>query len=133
MKRYGLSKKEKIKKRKEFEAVYSHGDVLFSENKKFKVNYLFFETESQPVVKVAFGVSRKAGNAVWRNRVKRLMRESYRLNKHPLLEISSKKKVTVLAVFSPNSINKKKFKKIYLQDVQPEIKSLLGKIKEKLK
>lgn len=133
MKKFGLSKRERIKSKKEFEAVYSEGKVIFTESRKFKANYLIIKNSEQPYVKVAFAVSKKAGNAVWRNRIKRLMREAYRLNKHFLLEEATEKKASVLTVFSPSGVNKKKFKKIYLKDVQPEIISLMGKIKDQLK
>ncbi len=133
MKRYGISKKERIKKKREFEAVYSKGKVIISESGKFKANYLLLENQKQPLLKVAFAVSRKAGNAVWRNRIKRLLRESYRLNKQSLFEKVTENKVQVFVIFSPNNVNKIKFKKIYLRDVQPEVTMLLGKIKDKIK
>lgn len=91
------------------------------------------ENQKQPLLKVAFAVSRKAGNAVWRNRIKRLLRESYRLNKQSLFEKVTENKVQVFVIFSPNNVNKIKFKKIYLRDVQPEVTMLLGKIKDKIK
>ncbi len=79
-------------------------------------------------MKVAFAVHKKAGNAVWRNRVKRLMRESYRLHKHAL-----RKALTdglLLVAFSPNKVNQKNFAKIHLRDVEPEIVDLLEKIRK---
>ncbi len=130
MKKFGLSKKERLKKKKEFEAVYTKGRFIISDNGKFKANYLIFENQKQPIVKVAFAVSRKAGNAVWRNRVKRLMRESYRLNKLSLLERVKEKNLRLFLIFSPVGLNKNNSKKIFLRDVQPQIVTLLEKIKD---
>ncbi len=76
--------------------------------------------------KVAFAVSKKAGKAVWRNRVKRLMREVFRLNKKIILNINTEK--LLLIVFSPNKVNQKNYKKIKLKDVEEEILSLMIRI-----
>lgn len=129
MKSAGLSKTERIKRRKEFQLVYTSGKTVYSHQNKFKATILFVENESHPFVKVAFAVHKKAGNAVWRNRVKRLLRESYRLNKTDLLVQSKLKKKSVFVVFSPNSINKKKQGTLFLKNVMPEIIDLLKKIK----
>lgn len=129
MKSAGLSKTERIKRRKEFQLVYASGKTVYSHQNKFKATIFFIENESHPFVKVAFAVHKKAGNAVWRNRVKRLLRESYRLNKKDLLVQSELKKTSVFVVFSPNSINKKKQGTLFLKNVMPEIIDLLKKIK----
>ncbi len=128
----GLSKQERIKRRKEFQLVYSSGKTIFSPLNKFKATICFIENESHPFVKVAFAVHKKAGNAVWRNRVKRLLRESYRLNKTDLIQLSVLKNKSVYIVFSPNTVNKKKYKSLYLKDVMPEIIELMKKIKNSL-
>ncbi|RMD50352.1 MAG: ribonuclease P protein component [Ignavibacteria bacterium] len=128
MKRFGLSKKERIKKKKDFEIVYSTGSTLYSESKKFKVVFLLRKNTEQPEIKVAFGVFKKAGKAVWRNRVKRLMRESFRMNKLFLYSLCKEKNCSLLLVFSPNNLNQKKNRVIRLDEVQPEIVELIRKI-----
>jgi len=128
----GLSKKERIKRRKEFQLVYSSGKTVISPQNKFKATIYFIENESHPFVKVAFAVHKKAGNAVWRNRVKRLLRESYRLNKIDILNQSVQRKKSVYIIFSPRTVNKKNYKTIILKQVMPEVVGLLNKIKNLL-
>lgn len=132
MKRFGLSSKERIKSKKDFELIYSGGEVLFSFSNKLKATILIRNEKKEAVLKTAFAVSRKSGNAVWRNRVKRLLRESFRLNKEILrAEIDSQKKF-LLIVFSPNSINRTNYKKIFLKDIMNDVIDLLNQIKAKL-
>ncbi len=90
------------------------------------VFYLMEDVNGKPGIKVAFAVYKKAGKAVWRNRVKRLMRESYRLNKAEIIDKA--KQGLLLVVFSPNKVNQKNYGKIYLRDVEPEITDLIRKI-----
>lgn len=78
MQRYTFPKTEHLLKRWEFQRI-------FSENKKYTGRYLTLHTLlNQPNRKVGILVSRKIGIAVKRNRIKRLIREAYRLNKHLL-------------------------------------------------
>lgn len=79
-------------------------------------------------VKIAVAVSKKAGNAVWRNRVKRLIKETYRLNKNPLLEKVIEKKIQLFLIFSPNKLSEASNKKIYLRNVSPGVVELISKI-----
>lgn len=132
MKQFGLSKKERIKSKKEFDFIFSNGEIIFSSNQTFKaVFHLKRETE-QAVLQAAFAVSKKAGIAVWRNRIKRLMRESFRLNKNILLPFVQEKKTSVQIIFLPNSVNFRKNKKIYLNEVLPQIVEIMNKIKDKI-
>ena len=132
MKQFGLSAKERIKSKNEFDAVYSSGQVLYSFSNKLKAVVLIQKETEEAVLKTAFAVSRKSGNAVWRNRVKRLLRESFRNNKHELKSLVELKKTKLLVVFSPNAINQSNNKKIVLGDLLSDVVDLLGKIKEKL-
>ncbi len=79
-------------------------------------------------VKVAFGISKKAGNAVWRNRLRRLLREVYRLNK----EILSDCNRSLWIVFSPNNLNKKVNPKLLFRDVKPDMIDLLKILRDNI-
>ncbi|MDP2039529.1 MAG: ribonuclease P protein component [Ignavibacteria bacterium] len=132
MKQFGLSNQERIKSKKEFDSVYSSGEILFSSNQKLKAVFLIERETEQAVLKAAFAVSRKAGIAVWRNRVKRLFRESFRLNKTILKAEVENKKIRLNIVFVPNSINERRNKKISLEQIMPDVVDLMNKIKVKL-
>ena len=132
MKQFGLSNQERIKSKKEFDSVYSSGEILFSSNQKLKAVFLIERETEQAVLKAAFAVSRKAGIAVWRNRVKRLFRESFRLNKAILSTEVENKKIRLHIVFVPNSINERRNKKVSLEQIMPDVVDLMNKIKNKL-
>lgn len=77
---FRFPKKEKLKSRKLIELLFAEGRAIT----RFPLRLLYLETElpKDTQVQATVTVSRKAfRNAVARNRVKRLMRESYRLNK----------------------------------------------------
>ena len=87
MRRYTFKKTEHLKKRREFKRVYEEGKKY---NNPFAVLYVMGEAGLpahagvERINRISFVVSKKVGNAVKRNRVKRLFRESYRLNKEKL-------------------------------------------------
>ena len=132
LKRFGLSKKERIKSKKEFDLVYTAGEHLISPSQKLKALYIIDRNSDSAGVKTAYAVSRKAGNAVWRNRVKRLLREAFRLNKEQIVNECSNKMIKLLVVFSPYSINQRNYKKIHLNDVQKDVVDLMNQIRAKL-
>jgi ribonuclease P protein component len=128
----GISKAERIKSKKDFEALFSSGKIINSPGRKIKAFYIFEEETGFPFVKVAAAVSKKAGGAVWRNRVRRLIKESFRLNKEELNEECRNKNKKVKIIFAASSLNEKNNKKICLNDIMPEITDLLNKIKSGL-
>ena len=79
MEKLNFPKKEKLLKFWEFQKVYKNGV------KHTSIHLAVYVLRNQSNRKLGISVSRKAGNAVSRNRIKRLLRESYRLNK-PILE-----------------------------------------------
>ena len=75
--------KEKLKSKKLFEALFNEGKNL----REFPLKLIYLKTDTQDNVPIKVGVvapKKKFKKAVDRNRVKRLLRESYRLNK-PLI------------------------------------------------
>ena len=132
MKRFGFSAKERVKSRKDFEKIFSNGKTIFSSDKKIKATYLIEKNRFKPGILISVAVHKKAGKAVWRNRVKRLIREACRLNKEIFREPVSGKNFLLMMVFSPNTLNEKRNKKIYFQDIESGVKEILLKLKDKL-
>ncbi len=131
MKNFSLTRNERVKKKRDFEKIYSFAKVLFSSDKLIKVHLLSIDSNISGV-KIAAAVSKKAGNAVWRNRVKRLIKESYRLNKKSLVEKVLEKKIQLLLVFTPYKLSEKNNKKVYLINVSPGVVELMNKIKQQV-
>jgi len=129
LKRFGLSKNERIKKKNEISRLFNSGKRIYTNSRNLKAIFCFGEDDSG-TIKIVPAVHKKAGNAVWRNRVKRLLRESYRLNKKILADIIEER--TLLLMISPNSINKRKLPHIVLSDVQDDVIELLNKIKNQI-
>lgn len=128
MKVFGLSKQERLNKKKEFELVYSAGQTVYSRNRKLKATFVVLNTETESGVRIAAGVFKKSGNAVWRNRVKRLIKESYRLNKQKLNAKCQENQKQVLVVFSLYSINKRKCSKPKLDTIIFDVVELIEQI-----
>jgi len=79
--RYTLGKEEKLKGRKLIEQLFAEGQRV----KSFPIQLIYFKNlkEAEATVKVGFSVpKRNIKLAVNRNRIKRVLREVYRKNKH---------------------------------------------------
>ena len=74
MKNFSLGRNERVKKKNDFEKVYSAGKVFYSSELLIKSIYTIDPDANFFGVKTAVAVSKKAGNAVWRNRIKRLIK-----------------------------------------------------------
>jgi ribonuclease P protein component, eubacterial len=70
-----MLKKEILRKKSDFDAIYRAGESVPD-----RYVVLFYRKNDLPYTRTAFLASKKVGNSVQRNRAKRLMRESYRLN-----------------------------------------------------
>ena len=132
MKKFGLSAFEKIKSRKDFEQIFSNGDQIFSSNNKVKAKYRLTNTTETFGVKFAVAVSKKLGTAVWRNKVKRLIREAYRQNKNILVDKCRIKKSFLEIIFAPQNLNQFENKNITLSDIEPPLKEIIVKLAEKI-
>ena len=78
---------EKLKSRKAIDALFAQGRSVA--HFPIRVKYVVLPlTEENKTVQVGFTVSKKHfKRAVHRNRIKRLLREAYRLQKAPLLQL----------------------------------------------
>jgi ribonuclease P protein component len=76
MKEQSYRKLERITKRSRFGAIYQQG--VWSSSKHFTT---IICSNTQGVKRLGITVTKKVGNAVKRNRIKRLIREFFRLNK----------------------------------------------------
>ncbi|MCW9066416.1 MAG: ribonuclease P protein component [Ignavibacteriaceae bacterium] len=113
---------------RDFELVYKTGLVIISEDKKIKANYLFESKDINNTVKIGLSVASKKGNSVWRNRLKRILRESLRMDRENLQNIIELKNANLLIIFSPYSINQTNSKKIFLKEIKPAIWDILKRI-----
>ncbi len=102
---FKFPKQEKLKSRK----VISH---LFAEGKsysKFPIKVLYLPAEDTDCSKAGFVAPKKSfKKAVSRNRIKRLMREAYRLHKTEHLEINGKKFVLLFIYLGKEEVSYKK-------------------------
>ena len=128
MKKFGLSKNERIKSKKEFELVYTSGEKVLSARKLLKAHIYAESSPDYSFVKVAFGINKRTGKAFWRNRIRRILKECYRLNKSGIVKLAELKNKKLLIVFSPYNLDQKKCNKPTFGQFESDFIDLLNKI-----
>lgn len=84
---YTLPKAERLSYQKRIDALFASRESFIAY--PLRVVFLVHEADEAPPVSMLVSVSKKRfKRAVKRNRVKRLVREAYRLNKYPFWEIA---------------------------------------------
>jgi ribonuclease P protein component len=91
---FRLKKKERITRRSEFIKISKHGIRYNTQN--FLI--IIFSGNNKTIRRFGITVSKKVGGAVKRNRVKRLLREFFRLHKEQLPE-----SIDILFIAKPGS------------------------------
>lgn len=120
---------ERLKSKSDIKNVYKLGSVIISKDRKLKANLLSSESITYKV-RFAISVSSKAGSSVWRNRLKRIIRETIRGEKEFLKELINKNKQELSIIFSAYRINQASDHQLLLKDLRPAIKDILNKIKK---
>jgi ribonuclease P protein component len=100
-KQFTLGKSERLKSRALIEQVFDKGKKISLPG--FRIHFLNdFSASSQPTAVIQFGVSVPVKNfkkAVERNRIKRLIRESYRVQKNELKKLLAEKNLRLVLFF----------------------------------
>ncbi len=103
---YSFAKKEHLNSKRNIQYLFEQGNSYFQY--PFKVFYHFSPSKEDDVTaSVLFSVGKKNfKRAVDRNRIKRLCRESYRLNKNPLFQAleNKNKKVELAFIYVGKSL-----------------------------
>ena len=120
---------EKIKSKTELEKIYSLGKVVFSSDKKIKANYIYTSRNIQPEFRYAVTISSKSGSSVWRNKFKRLIRESMKSEIELIKEIVFMQESNLSIIFSPGRLKENIRKKIFLADIKPAVIEILQAVK----
>jgi ribonuclease P protein component len=128
---FSLSKNERIKEKKIFDKLFKSGKTILSKNNSLKIVYLTEKSEEH-FVKIAIGISKKSGKSYWRNRLKRLIRNAYRLNKLQLFDLILQKKISIYILFSSVSINQLNSQKLSYKEIEEQVVSLLELLYSKL-
>jgi ribonuclease P protein component len=95
---FGFKKEERLCSKKTIEKLFAEGVSFLS----YPIKIIFLETEitSSFPIQSGFAASKKNfKRAVKRNRIKRLMRESYRLKKHILYDSLDEKQFAIFFVY----------------------------------
>ncbi len=132
MKRFSLSRNERIRGKKAFSELFNKGTSIVSGDHKIRVVYIISGKEFPNPVMFAVAVPKRNGNAVWRNRIKRLIRESYRLHKHGLISACEKAGKTIQVVFLPVTLTRMKNPRPEISDIEPAVVQLLELLCNKL-
>lgn len=118
---------DRLKGKSDIEAVYKKGKTIISVDRKLKAILLSSEGRINKI-RVAIIVSSKAGNSVWRNRLKRIIRESIRQEIKFLKDQINIDKQELSIIFSPYRLNQGNYDKVFLKDIKPAVIDILNKI-----
>jgi len=108
---YKFTKKERLHLTRDFKKVYDLGKAYHS-----KKLVLFVLHTSNSIRRIGFVAGKKVGKAVKRNKVKRLFREVYRLNKNRLIS-----GIDLVVVAKKDAVE------ISFKDIEKELMSLFKK------
>lgn len=118
---FTYNKTEKLKSRKAIENVFANGKsfLVFP----LKVFYFFEPLQAEDNIHCGVGVSKKYfAKAVDRNRIKRLLREAYRLNKTSLHITVAERKINFFVLFIDKNLPSD------YKSIEPKMKQVIDKL-----
>lgn len=136
MHQFRFSKSERIKSKKIFKRTLTFGKKISSKSQKLRCSFIIenIDSESQKsnYIQVAFAISRKSGEAVWRNKLKRILREIYRLNKYLLIDsLKSNSKKLYFIIYS-FKLNQKINQHLRYRDLESDVIDIFETIKKEI-
>jgi ribonuclease P protein component len=126
---YTLNKNERLKSRKIIEHLFSEGKSFMVS--PFRVSYLFDQKASSPL-QFGTGVSTKHfKKAVDRNRIKRLAREAWRLQKTGLQEKlkEQNRQLSVFIIYTSKELPKYKEVSEKMNKIIDKLSAMIGPVK----
>lgn len=121
--RFTLPKSHILRGKRNYEELFSSSSLLKS--KEVNLRYSTY-TDADKNVLVGFIAPKKIGNAVKRIRVKRLLREAYRLNQHIITELPEITEMGLHYVFMAKHAN------LTYDVVERDVTDLLTQLRSKL-
>ncbi len=120
--RFTLPKSIILRGRTNFKSLFSNSKTLSSGSVFLKYR---IEKTNSPEFKIAFIAPKKIGGAVKRNRIKRLMREAYRLNQQLVDSINESTVLIHIALIARSSEHD-------FQTIQEDVVTLLNKLRTRV-
>jgi len=117
-----LKKKEILRGYNSFSKIITTGKCIKSGNLSF---YYVVEDLQSNFVEIGFAISKKIKGSVKRNRIKRLLKEYYRLNKEQLYFVLTKRGSSLKSVVIFNSNQIDKIDRLKFTDVQIDFDQIL--------
>lgn len=121
--RFNLPKSQILRGKRNFQNLFS-GSLLI-QSPLVNLRYTTFTTLKEDF-KIGFISPKKTGNAVKRNHAKRLMRESFRLNQHRILDTIKELNIGVHCVLIARTSN------LDFSDVQKHTVTMLNELRTQL-
>ncbi len=128
MKQYSFGKKERLKSTKTISTLFREGKSLFKYPVKLVYINLPCKSQSFPVQATVSVSKKKFRKAVDRNRIKRLLREAYRLEKSTLIHYVTDQELGHIALMLIYIADKE----LPLKSLQKSIKILLSQLQKQL-
>lgn len=119
---FSLPRAKILRGRKNFQRLFE-SDVKIIRNSYINIRFRIYP-EAEPECLMGFIVKKKLGNAVKRNRVKRLLREVYRLNQHIISDVALANNICLHGAFMANTIE------LTFEQAEQNIKKLLSDVRD---